>query len=69
MGCKRIFLWILLGGITFFSACATITNMGARSVEHPAGIDLKDESIRSHRAGFFGYYGRSYHGGGIRMGK
>ncbi len=71
MGRLRIAVILLLVGVTTFTVIATFAKLGAESAEHPGGISLREESIRTSRTGFFGYYARTrtYRGGGLRGGK
>ena len=56
---------------TLVAGAATVTRVGAQDVEHPEGLSLKDESVRTkHRGLFFLMYaGRSHRGGGLHSGK
>ena len=67
----KIAIVSLLVGGSAFAGIATWRNYGAQNFEHPTGISLRQESVRTNGAGFFPYYARSrYHrGGGIRGGK
>ena len=63
-------LAIFLVGGTLLAGAATWSNLGVDRAETPQGVSLKDESVRSGGRGFFyGYYGRSHSGGGLRGGK
>lgn len=67
----KIAIISLLLGSTAYAGVATWRNYGAQEFEHPGGISLRDESVRSRKAGFFPYYARnrSYRGGGLSGGK
>jgi len=66
---KIAIIGLLVGG-SALAGFATWRNVGAQAFEHPEGISLRQESVRS-RAGFFLFYARSrYHrGGGLSGGK
>ena len=57
-------------GTSAFAGFATWRNYGAQKFEHPEGISLRQESVRTGR-GFFHSYGRfrSHRGGGLSRGK
>lgn len=69
MGCLRTFLMILLIVITVGAMFATFTKAGAEEFTDPKGINLRQESVRTGRGGFFAVYSRSHYGGGLRGGK
>ena len=67
----KIAVLFLLAGGTIVASAATFTKAGVQTIEHPEGISLREESVRTRRAQFFPYYSRSrYHrGGGLSRGK
>lgn len=67
----KIAIITILAGGTLFASAATFSKMGAKNVEHPAGITLRQESVRTGHSGFFPYYSRrhSHRGGGLSGGK
>ncbi|MCP4403031.1 MAG: hypothetical protein GY801_37715 [bacterium] len=69
MGCIKFLLIPLLIGGTLLATVATFAKWGAADIEHPQGIDLRQESTKYRRGAFFAYYGRSHYGGGLRGGK
>jgi hypothetical protein len=67
---KIVIVGLMVGG-SALAGFATWRNVGAQTFEHPEGISLRQESVRTSRTGFFPYYARSrYHrGGGLSGGK
>lgn len=67
----KIAVITLLAGGTIYASVATYRKVGAQLVEHPAGISLRQESVRTKRSGWFLYYNRrhSHRGGGLSRGK
>lgn len=67
----RILTLLLAIGATGFAAYNTFSGKGANSLEHPAGLSLREESTRGGHGGFFMLYntGRSHRSGGIHTGK
>jgi hypothetical protein len=66
--------WIVIGllaGSTLLAGWATRRNLGAQEFEHPKGISLRQDSVRTSRAGFFPWYvgSRRHRGGGFSGGK
>jgi len=59
-----------LGAATLLAGVQTARRSYAERPDHPLGLSLRDDSVRSARgAGFFYMYGRSHRGGGLRSGK
>ena len=71
MGVVKFLLIPLLVGGTLFASVATFGKWGADDIEHPQGVDLRQESANFQRGAFFAYYGRtrSHYGSGLRGGK
>lgn len=72
MGCFKFFMIPLLIGATILAAVASFSKWGAADIEHPQGINLREESVNYRaRGGFFAYYAttRSHSRGGLRGGK
>jgi hypothetical protein len=69
MGCFKFILLPLLVGGTLLASVATYSKWGVADIEHPQGIDLRQESANFRRGAFFAYYGRTHAGGGLRGGK
>lgn len=72
MGSLKFFMIPLLIGATILAAAASFSKMGASAIEHPKGINLREESVKyRQRGGFFAYYAttRSHSRGGLRGGK
>jgi hypothetical protein len=72
MGCLKFFITPLLIGATILAIVATFANWGAADIEHPQGINLREESVNyRQRGGFFAFYAtrRGHTGGGLRAGK
>jgi hypothetical protein len=55
-------------GSTVAASAATVNKTGVPTVKHPMGIQLRQESVRSH-GGFYHGGIRTHHGGGIRSHK
>lgn len=72
MGFLKFFIIPLLIGATILTTVATFAKWGAADIEHPQGINLREESVNyRQRGGFFAFYaaGRVHSGGGLRGGK
>ena len=72
MGFLKFVLIPVLLGATLLAAGASFSKMGASAIEHPKGINLREESVKyRQRGGFFAYYAttRSHSRGGLRGGK
>ncbi|QTA90049.1 hypothetical protein [Desulfonema magnum] len=66
----KIIAIILLLSISGCSLMAVLGKIGAEDIEHPAGLSLRQKSLRTGGIGFFSYYHtRSHYGGGLRGGK
>jgi hypothetical protein len=67
----KIAVLFLLAGGTIVASAATFTKAGVQTIDHPDGISLRQESVRTRRARFFPYYrrGRYHRGGGLSRGK
>jgi hypothetical protein len=67
----KIGVLFLLAGGTIVASAATFTKAGVQTIEHPEGISLRQESVRTRRAHFFTFYrrGRYHRGGGLSRGK
>lgn len=67
---KFIVLPLIVIG-TLFAGVATFARWGAADIEHPQGINLRQESANFRDGAFFAYYARtrSHYGGGLRGGK
>ena len=63
----KIGVLFLLAGGTIVASAATYTKAGVQTIDHPDGISLRQESVRTKRARFFPYYrrGRYHRGGGL----
>ena len=72
MGFLKFFIIPLLIGSTILTTVATFSKWGAADIEHPQGINLREESVNyRQRGGFFAFYAtrRGHSGGGLRTGK
>ena len=64
----RFLLMAIAAGSTLLATGATFAKFGVPEVQHPKGINLRQESVKRRHPGML-YTGRGHYGGGIRSHK
>ena len=69
MQMMRVVLIALLAGSTIWAGASTYRKSGVRTVTHPEGISLRNESAPIARGGALVAGSRAFRGGGLARGK